>query len=174
MLPTEKASHIFYNISYNNGKVIDKSLFYDDIRKNKGNYYGVQIKPQHLYGLSDEKPKENDWCYDKFLGLLFQFKTGEANIDYIKKYIKKVIWTTDDSIFPVCDDKCAKHECVCTYPRPSKEFLKKFCELGGIDKVLVEYEIYWNRNTDRNIPTKADLDEVLKVAPDNTVTIYPI
>lgn len=56
-----------------------------------------------------------------------------------------------------------------TLARPSDEFLKKYCKLGGIKEVLVEYEY----NHDDTVPYPKTVEGEmwkLKVAPDNTIT----
>ena len=109
----------------------------------------VNPKPQHLYFLSDEKIKDNDVYLQK--GKLF---VAHSNFVMLNKDPEtfKVIASTDSTF---------------NSPRPSNEFLKKFCEVGGIDEVLVEYDCDHNQMPNKVI-------DVLKVAPDNTISIYPI
>lgn len=62
-----------------------------------------------------------------------------------------------------------------TLPRPSKEFLEKYCELGEIKEVLVEYtdeeiEETFVEGSDR-WSKKIISPSILKVASDNTITI---
>lgn len=142
---------------------------------------------QHLYFLSNEEIKEGDWCLVTINGgknyhvWKYVSHNGKSDYSYIDlrgqihkwgvKERNKIIATTDeslkipyDSTTPISKDWGGK-----LLPRPSNEFLKKYCELGGIDEVLVEYEEYdWNEYTDTYWNSK------LKVAPDNTITIKPI
>jgi hypothetical protein len=169
-LPTEKASHIGF---YTDPK--DTRLYFNSSKtpllKNQPNW-----KPQHLYFLSDDEIKEEDWCYDTLRNIISKcieiipkdikpndYLVFEGNMGNPRDTYKKIIATTDESL---------------GLPRPSNEFLKKFCELGGVDKVLVEYEIIdsqiWLKNQ-QNFIDKTEVEIIkLKVAPDNTITIYPI
>lgn len=155
MLPTEKAQIYKEN----------EKLYFNPTTM----HIPVKPEPQHLYFISDDEIKDRDWCYDNFLGLVFQFEIGEANSDFIKKHIKKIIATTDEELNKdlIYDGEYFDSEFKKGLPRPSKEFLKKYCELGGIDKVLVEYDCDHSQMPNKVI-------DILKVAPDNTITIYPI
>lgn len=57
--------------------------------------------PYHLYQISKENLKVNDWCYDSLLGIVFQLD-DTSNMEYVNKseYIYKVIATTDRYISP--------------------------------------------------------------------------
>lgn len=127
--------------------------------------------PQHLYFISDDEIKDRDWCYDNLLGLVFQFEIGEANSDFIKKHIKKIIATTNEEL-GYGDEFGGFYQLA----RPSKEFLKKFCELNGIWEVEVEYVIYSNKvgSSSNGEGVINGLNSRVKVAPDNTISIYPV
>src|SRR5690606_13273419 len=102
----------------------NKPAFYYS-RFNSKNYkfsfrQGNNYQPQHLYIISNEEIKDGDWFYspkvNKILRNLFnKFEQGD----------KKIIATTDSSL---------------GLPTPSNSFIKKYCELGGIDEILVEYK----------------------------------
>ena len=143
---------------------------------------------QHLYFLSDEEIKEGDIVKIPCgIGRVkeLHYKLGNDNPSYIVedliilslRYdqkenefqtnsfrfedVKKIIASTDESL---------------KLPRPSNEFIKKYCELGGIDEVLVEYKCSYE---DCNMfgchkYEGCHLIQQLKVAPDNTISIYPI
>lgn len=73
----------------------------------------------HLYFTSDENPEGCEWIYSPkwnriFPNLLNKFEGGD----------KKIIASTDSL----------------GLPKPTDEFVKKYCELGGIDRVMVEFE----------------------------------
>lgn len=143
---------------------------------------------QHLYFISDEEIKKGDKVYhlpSKEIGEVLEVKDKTLFIQYpseqvicVKYNCKKIIATTDKLL--TCNGVKREGES-CTYnnnckfpkcqlPRPSNEFLKRFCELGGIDKVLVEVVAI-------NYPhQQADFIDhyQFKVAPDNTITIKPI
>jgi len=139
---------------------------------------------QHLYFISDEEIKKGDKVYhlpSKEIGEVLEVKDKTLFIQYpseqvicVKYNCKKIIATTDKLL--TCNGVKREGES-CTYnnnckfpkcqlPRPSNEFLKKFCELGGINKVLIEYTKY----QEYNMPYKMSL----KIAPDNTITCKPI
>ena len=188
MLPTEKANYTIW-------KKPDGTLLTSKFP------YGIGIG-QHLYFLSDDEIKEGDkpcWCYNSIKNtwnndiILYQ----GAMPFYHYKGFKKIIATTDESLSSLNITKCSNINCeegvinginpkICKkcnpsyilLPRPSNEFLKKYCELGGIDKVLVEYEEYAYEPIIGKFPNyEANPNPKLfklKVAPDNTITIYPI
>lgn len=161
MLPTEKASKNGIAIGGINKELIflntDNSVY-------NCNREDFNWEPQHLYFLSDEVPKVGDWVYDWFNNQIKKYEEVGSGT--------KIIATTDSSLmkqellgknthggFFISDSYL---------PRPSNEFLKKYCELGGIDEVLVEYENDNRPNNEYGWPMK------LKIAPDNTITIKPI
>jgi hypothetical protein len=145
MLPTEKAPLV---IRHDKPSVIMLSKD-SPFTTNETHTY------QHLYFLSDKKPKSNDWVYHKDSNTIFQFDL-KKEIDFSS--YQKIIATTDPNL---------------NLPRPSNEFLQKYCELGGISIVLVEYFEYASAVAGGN-PTKFIPLYRLKVAPDNTISIYPI
>ena len=163
MLPTEKASKIVLlpennKLGYTEDITISKSLGH---------------KPQHLYFLSDEKLPYDDKIFND--GVFYHIDpSGERYIitkDFSFRpnpnFCRRIIASTDESL---------------GLPRPSNEFLKKYCELGGIEEVLVQYEDYLiNPLTEQEVSITdtiaaedLDIGHKLKVAPDNTITIYPI
>lgn len=102
---------------------------------------------QHLYLLSEEDISKNDFVYDSIDGMIAQFVNETAVIlanqqkeKYGKKTFFKIIATTDKSLLVDYYDYDS-YGIPQQFPLPSfdKIFLKKYCELGGIDKVLVEY-----------------------------------
>lgn len=124
---------------------------------------------QHLYTLSSEEIKEGDWFYDSIfkqimkcskVGSLGIIYSDEASINFASNdqldRIYKIIVSTDESL---------------GLPRFSNDFLKKYCELGGIDKVLIEYVEIMEIGLD-TIEYRTG-KYVLKVAPDYTVSIKP-
>ena len=122
---------------------------------------------QHLYFLSDEEIKEGDWVYNSGQNIVFKWPNHYVKANIKGEHLKKIIATTDRTLHYKISLPHGEGEQ--SLPRPSNEFLKKYCELGGIDEVLVEYEEYdWNEYTDTYWNSK------LKVAPDNTITIKSI
>lgn len=158
MLPTEKANKCVAIQYFEDGT---KSMdFWEDgcVREHPvegcTEYEANCIVPQHLYFLSDEKIVDGDVFLEN--GQLFVAHSNFVRLN-LNPNIFKVIASTSD---------------VFNLPRPSNEFLKKFCELGGIDKVLVEYEP--DRPLNSTHYAMGSFNWILKVAPDNTISIFPI
>lgn len=128
-----------------------------------------KIQTQHLYILSDEEIKEGDYFMNTGTPVLSE-PASLKDCTYIKQNnlvsLKKIIVSTDQSL---------------GLPRPSGSFIKKYCELGGIDEVLVEYittvaelgSIEPYRSHPEDLPNYIS-NPILKVAPDNTITIKAI
>lgn len=161
MLPTEKAQIYKEN----------EKLYFNPTTM----HIPVKPKPQHLYFISDDEIKDGDWVFNLKENLVEQVKSKE-DLDFINEInsfegiiIKKIIATTNEQLNKdlIYDGEYFDSEFKKGLPRPSKEFLKKYCELGGIDKVLVEYDCDHSQMPNKVI-------DILKVAPDNTITIYPI
>lgn len=160
MLPTEKASELtIFKSKYGlfRGSLIDIKDF------NRGD---KSFQPQHLYFLSDEEIKEGDW-------VLVGKTVMQASEPYRLEEVKKIIATTDSSLTVDYYDAAYNELNKQSLPRPSNEFLKKYCKLGGIDEVLVAY-INHEEETGEIAHSDAELEYYLKVAPDNTITIKPI
>lgn len=149
MLPTEKATSIIKNIKDNKlsfGKIIEPQF----VR------YGEQ--GQYLYILSDDEVKENDHIFNfaatnqdniivhcQTLGSLMAAKN---NADVWKKII-----ATNDPIL----NKIGISEL-------PDSFIKEYCENGGFNEIMVEYE------PNLLYPMVQFNNTKLKVAPDNTIT----
>lgn len=150
------------------------------LSKNKLYFFDPVVcnEAQALYFLSDEEIKEGDWYIaqrntgpkllkakriDKEVGCIFQENTDETYYPYDIHECKKIIASTNSSL---------------GLPRPSDSFIKKYCELGGINEVMVEYEeVLFTNGFSIEINTKELHDKVitrLKVAPDNTITIKKV
>lgn len=182
MIPTVKESSIlksaFNNLYYNKNKQIESDVY------------------QHLYFLSNEEIKEGDYVYHtqmfNHIGFTGIAKVGKQQINgdflitslcgnhyYYSTKEPKVIATTDESlrIKNVLDEEDTIYE---FYPRPSNEFVKKYCELGGIDTVLVEYEQFLiNPYTEKEVTQydtiaveDLEIGHKLKVTPNNTIITY--
>lgn len=144
MLPTDKKINEAY-LSINQ-IFIDKS----DSKKyvSTQNHYDKKVleyfTPQHLYFVRKEEINEYDW----YIWLdNKQIHQASGVLDILNEHvrngdIKKIISSTD----PYLD--WIEHNDTLPYPsgkqhrlpRPSIEFLEKYCELEGTDKVMVEYE----------------------------------
>jgi hypothetical protein len=162
LLPTEKATNIINdrdNLEFIPNKQIASTI-------------NSIVKGFHLYFLSDDEIKEEDWRYNTHTKSLI-FPNTNINSG-LSEYDKKIIATTDESLNKVNITSKGtfgyqKIFCSRGLPRPSNEFLEKFCELGGADKALVEYE-----NTNKDFKWVGDKnlaipDYGLKLSPDNTI-----
>lgn len=114
-------------------------------------------QPQHLYLLSDEEIKEGDWY---LVGLNKVRKAITHTSTIIKTTVKefgfsgwkKIIASTDPSL---------------NLPTFSQSFVKKYCDLGGINSVMVEYN---TEHVPHEIDSNYFLDiNYLKTRPDNTI-----
>lgn len=148
MLPTKEISNVV-KIKYN--------LFFTT--SNLTNHLACDY--QHLYFLSDDEIKDGDWFINE-LNELWRHN-GIINPG---KFCKKIIATTDRSLTPSIFE--GPPELV---PEPSQGFIKKYCEKGGIDEVMVEYEEY---NPNKLNEFTSITAYRLKVASDNTITIRPV
>lgn len=125
-------------------------------------------KGYHLYILSDEEIKEGDWVHHT-LDKVVKYTQELWNI----KDCKKIIAATDLLRITVKDNfggNEAQH-----LPKPSNEFLQKYCELGGnIKEVEVEYEEYPNKiaSSSNGEGLINGTKQYIKVTPDNTVTTH--
>ena len=146
---------------------------------------------QHLYILSDEEIKEEDWfirnkeihqCYISNSAEV-GFKTNKnsvyCGIDtfWNKIYCKKIIATTNSELTKQVwssDGKTIMAES--NLPRPSEDFIKSYCE-KPIDKILVEYidngSEEWMGDDENGEPFWNERWE-LKVNPDNTINTKSI
>ena len=174
-------------------------MVYSDVEKTKGKLILNGLKNdeykeyQHLYIISDNEIKEGDWLNrDNEIHQCFkshetdiEFKTNKdsvyfgTNTFWNKKYCKKIIATTDESLYYKDTSKNPK-QYMGSYmsmslgenlPQPSQQFIQKYIEEYNkgnvIEDVLVEYGIiYKGRSCDLYNPNK------LKVNfKDNTITI---
>jgi len=181
MLPTEKASDKAMIIKRDITNIL-QCTFNNIIGGEhlKGTY-------QHLYFLSDEEIKEGDWVLWN-MGNEFQVLKIDV-IDYTFERQRdeciKIIAATDPMLShnecTECrgwgnDQKGYCSNCKGTgngkiFPRPSDSFIKKYCELGGIDEVMVEYEDYLTEE----LALKGSFTNYrLKISPDNTITIKKV
>lgn len=123
---------------------------------------------QHLYITTDEEIKEGDWMLNIIEDTIYQ-----KNIYPHHNMWRKIVATTDKSLVI-----CKEHDDSVPYPKmrnvylpqPSQAFIKKYCEVGGIDEVLVEYENIYDYELKPTLPTGVKP----KVDSNNTITIHPI
>jgi hypothetical protein len=130
---------------------------------------------EHLYIISDDEIKVNDWYIIEFNGLKLTQCTSDEELISLegRTDCKKVIATTDKSLiytntedFPSFVEKSDLN----IFPQPSKSFIEKYVRAYNsgvpIENVLVEYN--------HLVSTFGLNNEWLKVATDNTITIKKI
>ena len=92
-------------------------------------------KPQHLYITSDEKKKVGDWIINKNGDTLMC--VSEIGASGLPDW-SKVIASTDPKLTGNQPKSILMQDFVSKVPQ---SFVKEYCEKGGIDKVMVEYEL---------------------------------
>ena len=174
MLPTNqktKCLMVYSDVEKTKGKLILNGLKNDEYKEH-----------QHLYIISDDKIKEDDWCIDSDRNI-FQHK----NHFPISIGQRKIIATTNTLLKIEIDgnrgDLLPDVSFDINLPQPSQQFIQKYIEEYNkgreIKEVLVEYELVSNEeyflntiNPDDDVPY---FDENLKINPkDNTITIKKV
>ncbi|AGO49552.1 hypothetical protein Phi4:1_gp139 [Cellulophaga phage phi4:1] len=135
------------------------------------------FEPQHLYLTVDEKPRSGDWfvlegkevfkAYNSTNSGIWFRRDGKSGYEASIKDCRKIVATTDTSLRFGHDDTVPYPKRK-TLPSPSQAFIKKYCDLGGIDEVLIEYTLKGHPS----IPSK-HWDIIPKVDSHNTITIKP-
>lgn len=126
-----------------------------------------KIRNHHLYIVTDDGIKSGDWV---LFGDVVMVATSfddrviydEEGNSFMKYDCKKIIATTDSEL--------SRNLQLHTYiPKPSKAFIEKYCNVGGIDEVEVEYQVFPYKTGDIVSKTYR-----LKVNSHNEITIHPI
>ena len=178
MLPTNKPSKLGDLATYQ-GKSLAKVI------KEGVNLKNTTVQFWNLYIISDDEIKEGDWCYDKrpdengdLVDIVYQVKNIEFELRTSTE--KKIIATTDTSLYTHQKETVSLPERVFYLPQPSQQFIQKFVEEYNkgnvITDVLVEYELISNEeyfgntiNPDDDVPY---FDERLKInSKDNNIII---
>lgn len=136
----------------------------------------VNVKPQHLYILSDEEIKEGDWCIQGFLSPDEPFQVSEGNIKTaIASKAKKIIATTDPNLFVNVKNHLTSSEgLMVNVPQIPKSFIEEYCKAGGIEDVLVEYTTKLVEGTDLGNDCHYVKPDKPKLNPDYTIIIHPV
>lgn len=172
MLPTEKSRIVLCDSKY---------LLFANAEHTKS-----ELKqPQHLYITNpNEEIKEFDY-------ILLHNETVCKYTGYEEGVTGKIIATTDESLTintyinqgdVVKGDLIVKRKSDITTPLKGSialpqiptDFIKQYCEQGGIDKVLVEYGFITTNEDWSKRPVQLDGYYQLKVSPTNTISIKPI
>lgn len=164
---------------------ISQNNFLGDL--NKSMPKSCKFEAQYLYILSDEEIQVGDWFISCSIShpepIRVESDIHAQDVMYARKkqnLFLKIIATTDTKLnVSVWDDfnktiskgmedgKLPKPDSG-GLPRPSKAFIKKYAELGGIDEVMVEYGF------DKGVDLYEEQMINLKVSKDNTITIKAI
>ena len=184
MLPTDKAENCILSYKELNGLEFVPGYFTKDYL-NSINRIG-----NHLYFISDDEIKEGDW-------VMYLEQATENNptkkadpylvtdLDEVHWNDKKIIATTDKSLTKGSLLQNAKERLKTNLlPQIPKSFIEKYCEVGGIDEVLVELTGYFKCDNNHTMNTRAACrypmcneicnKEELKIDSHNTITIHPI
>lgn len=203
MLPTKDSTYqvsegeIFINDSreHNWGKL--EALKCERVTKfgHAWNGTGIKTYVNHLYFTTDEEIKEGNWCIvTDVSGTKLVVKCDEigvmksivsSQIAYDSDLARKVIASTDPKLHYSVDYIPNYKD----LPSPSQAFIEKYCKLGGIDEVDVEYVFTAEGDgtctaDNNNLPHSSCLCGgnpcyakaywELKVNDHNEITIHPI
>jgi hypothetical protein len=189
MLPTNQKAQIGTNII----SLYQQEAIIGGIDHNNKLGYGqkicestIKMQDQHLYIVSDEEIKEDD--YVLLPNTITQRMSNSDMIDYLSSdslATKKIIATTDTSLFinGTLSYPYEESTAICKLPQPSQSFIDKYIESYNkgnvITDVMVEYDLmYLNKRlggTWQPFPDEfIEVHEkkyVLKINPDNTINI---
>ena len=128
---------------------------------------------KHLYFTTDEKIKEGDYVVQT------NFEKSHSSIIKIENEIQKKFANYKNGSF-IKGKIVATTDKSLGLPEPSQAFIQKYCELGGIEEVDLEYdeiEIYSNKGTS-NIPSRFSyyqgVTTKIKTDSHNIITIHSI
>ena len=140
------------------------------------------VQTFEMYITTDDEIKEGDYFVEMTTNGYKVFKYRNNGHIFLASS-KKIIATTDKSLILYDESKYIKSSPYVKYlPQPSQAFIEKYCKVGGIDEVLVEY-VYnqdvldeYNKEIDYNGNSFINLEDgvELKVDSHNTITIHPI
>ena len=167
MLPTNKPSKLGDLATYQ-GKSLAKVIKEGVILKN------TTVQFWNLYIISDDEIKEGDWIITNIHNKIEQVLNNQTSLKFYQERAKKVIATTDTSLYIHQKETYYLPERVFYLPSSSQQFIQKYIEEYNkghiITDVLVEYEYllddravlpYWNLkiNTKDNTITIKKLKE---------------
>ena len=180
MLPTGEKGVIVIRADKPYVHMLERNSPYSAYGKG-GSYESKEHTYHHLYITTDEEIKEGDWYYDPINNCVRQCEDDKrAKLLKAAKHLghRKIIASTAPKLTTKCD--CPNNQNVCTsksgckpLPQPSKAFVVKYCNLGGILEVDIEIQWYEGKTLDED--GDPILEYVFKVDPNhNTITIHPI
>jgi hypothetical protein len=165
MLPTESNSGLLLGKS-KTGKLVQYNT---EFTFPKNDIYNEN---QHLYILSNEEIKEDNWCIDITTNRIFQFKNEKhyQNCDF-----KKIIATTDSSLNPTGDKGIIAHAFKEEIPQIPQSFIEDFIQSYNqgnvISKVLVEVEFIVTNEDWSKRPVIVDGYYQIKLNQNNEISI---
>ena len=129
----------------------------------------------HLYITTDEEIKEGDWCICLDFNRVFH-ASGEVGRE---KFLnsRKIIATTDPKLHTNEIVEEDMHMYKKSLPQIPQSFIEEYCKAGGIDEVLVEYELkmevtsYSKSGCGNFKPLSTGKP---KLNPDNTIIIHSV
>jgi len=160
--------------------LIDDLLSYEKEGKSfKTNWDGADIKPQHLYFLSNEEIKMGDLILHKLDREPQIYKRGiYINEDPYSYGYKKVISTTNKFLYTLDEPDFPDLSFHTSLPEPSDSFIQKYVEEYNKGYVIKEVLVEWEYEPSRAYGITGDFitREInrLKVAPDNIIIIKKI
>jgi hypothetical protein len=198
MLPTDKAENCI--IKFNSGGAMEyhRQYFTQEYLRTASR----SAKSFHLYITTDEGVmlEINDWVITTL--------NGESYVEQLTPTWKNLLGSTRLKIIASTDPKLIKcscriengdkieyfiepcdKNCFNKIPQPSQDFIKAYCEQGGIDEVDVEYTKFTNSIPECDYDPTMGICSVcsdvadcihdtytykLKLNPDNTIIIHPV
>lgn len=170
-LPTNNKAPIISKLHKRHKNDLDLGhLFYDG----KNEFHKNAIwQPQHLYIISDDEIKKDDWIYDWYNNKIY--KATEVVLHNMKslnyeQYLKKVIATTDTSLNEL--DKFNNKSWDNLLPQPSQQFIEKYIESYNKGEIITDVLVEYEGDYDHFYNAWYAETVQLKVNPkDNTITI---
>lgn len=164
MLPTENETMVLRN-TYCFTEAHGNPLKYGRIR----NAVERGFEYQHLYVITNEEIKEDDWYVNDKMIFKADSVFDNGNNPNQNKLNKKIAATTN-KLYNNIGGKLLTQK----LPTFSQEFLKQYCEAGGIDEVEIETENYYDEPDDSIHSNRGEFKNRIKINPDNTINIKPI
>lgn len=117
--------------------------------QNKDKWNWELVQKMHLYVLSDEviKKKGDYYIGIKDIGGTPEVLQCEKDGEYLAK---KIIVTTDKALTKLIAGGGKGNAGMWKFiPQLKQNFIEEYCKRGGVDKVVVEYEMFDNANFNR-------------------------
>jgi len=179
MLPTNKAENCIIRSQNDDMFYHQGALLTQEYLKSGHGVIGLQSRTSHhLYITTDDEIKKGDWyVLTKNDGNPTIILKATVDGGSLKFNSEKIIATTDPElnkgwIEDLDPERKSTHTQLVTHqglPKPSKAFIEKYCELGGIDEVDVDYLVTKTFGDTKHLDT-----EEPKVISNNEIIIHPI